>query len=38
VKFCFSGVQRKIASPNDFHTLDEVESLLLGFQHHSGPQ
>jgi hypothetical protein len=25
-------VQRKVASPNDFHTLDEVESRLLDFQ------
>jgi hypothetical protein len=25
-------VQRKVFSPNDFHTLDEVESRLLDFQ------
>ena len=25
-------VQRKVVSPNDFHTLDEVESRLLDFQ------
>ena len=24
--------QRKVVSPNDFHTLDEVESRLLDFQ------
>ena len=28
----FSVVQRKVVSPNDFHTLDEVEARLLDFQ------
>jgi hypothetical protein len=28
----FSVVQRKVVSPNDFHTLDEVETRLLDFQ------
>jgi hypothetical protein len=32
VEIYFSVVQRKVASPNDFHTLDEVESRLLDFQ------
>jgi DDE superfamily endonuclease/Homeodomain-like domain len=32
VEIYFSVVQRKVVSPNDFHTLDEVESRLLDFQ------
>ena len=28
----FSVVQREVVSPNDFHTLDEVEARLLDFQ------
>jgi hypothetical protein len=28
----FSVVQRKVVSPNDFHTLDEVKSRLHDFQ------
>jgi hypothetical protein len=32
VEIYFSVVQRKVFSPNDFHTLDEVESRLLDFQ------
>jgi hypothetical protein len=27
-------VQRKVGSPNDFHTLGEVEARLLDFQHY----
>jgi DDE superfamily endonuclease len=32
VEIYFSVVQRKVVSPNDFHTLDEVETRLLDFQ------
>jgi transposase len=32
VEIYFSVVQRKVVSPNDFHTLDEVEARLLDFQ------
>jgi DDE superfamily endonuclease len=32
VEIYFSVVQRKVISPNDFHTLDEVEARLLDFQ------
>ena len=32
VKIYFSVVQRKVLSPNDFHTLEEVETRLLDFQ------
>jgi hypothetical protein len=32
VEIYFSVVQRKVVLPNDFHTLDEVESRLLDFQ------
>ena len=32
VEIYFSVVQRKVISPNDFHTLDEVETRLLDFQ------
>ena len=32
VEIYFSVVQRKVVSPNDFHTLDEVEARLLNFQ------
>ena len=32
VEIYFSVVQRKFVSPNDFHTLDEVEARLLHFQ------
>ena len=32
VEIYFSVVQRKVVSPNDFHTLDEVKSRLLDFQ------
>lgn len=28
------GVQRKGISPNDFHTLSDIESRLLDFQQH----
>jgi len=34
VEIYFSVVQRKVVSPNDFHTLDEVETRLLDFQHY----
>ena len=34
VEIYFSVVQRKVVSPNDFHTLDEVEARLLDFQHY----
>ena len=34
VEIYFSVVQRKVVSPNDFHTLNEVESRLLDFQQH----
>ena len=34
VEIYFSVVQRKVVSPNDFHTLDEVETRLLDFQQH----
>jgi hypothetical protein len=32
VEIYFSVVQRKVFSPNDFYTLDEVEARLLDFQ------
>ena len=32
VEIYFSVVQRKVISPNDFHTLNEVEARLLDFQ------
>jgi len=32
VEIYFSVVQRKVVSPDDFHTLDEVETRLLDFQ------
>ena len=32
VEIYFSVVQRKVVSPNDFHTLDEIEARLLDFQ------
>ena len=32
VEINFSDVQRKVVSPNDFHTLDEVKSRLHDFQ------
>ena len=32
VEIYFSVVQRKVVSPNDFHTLDEVQARLLDFQ------
>ena len=32
VEIYFSVVQRKVISPNDFYTLDEVEARLLDFQ------
>jgi hypothetical protein len=32
VEIYFSVVQRKVVSPNDFHTLDEVQARLLEFQ------
>ena len=32
VEISFSVVQRKVFSPNDFYTLDEVEARLLNFQ------
>ena len=32
VEIYFSVVQRKVVSPNDFHTLDEVEARLLDLQ------
>ena len=32
VEIYFSVVQRKVVSPNDFHTIDEVKSRLLDFQ------
>ena len=32
VEIYFSIVQRKVVSPNDFHTLDEVDARLLDFQ------
>ncbi|WP_234808382.1 transposase [Mycolicibacter kumamotonensis] len=32
VEIYFSIVQRKVVSPNDFHTLDEVEARLIDFQ------
>jgi hypothetical protein len=32
VEIYFFVVQRKVVSPNDFHTLDEVEARLLDFQ------
>ncbi len=34
VEIYFSVVQRKVVSPNDFHTLDQVEARLLDFQHY----
>ena len=34
VEIYFSVVQRKVVSPNDFHSLSEVESRLLDFQQH----
>ena len=34
VEIYFSVVQRKVLAPNDFHTLNEVESRLLNFQQH----
>ena len=34
VEIYFSVVQRKVISPNDFHTLSDVESRLLDFQQH----
>jgi hypothetical protein len=34
VEIYFSVVQRKVVSPNDFHTLDELEARLLDFQQH----
>jgi hypothetical protein len=34
VEIYFSVVQRKVVAPNDFHTLNEVESRLLEFQQH----
>jgi hypothetical protein len=34
VEIYFSVVQRKVVAPNDFHTLNEVESRLLDFQQH----
>ena len=34
VEIYFSVVQRKVLAPNDFHTLNEVESPLLAFQQH----
>ena len=36
VEIYFSVVQRKVVSPNDFHTLDEVETRLLDFQQYDG--
>jgi hypothetical protein len=36
VEIYFSVVQRKVVSPNDFHTLDEVEARLLDFQQYYG--
>jgi hypothetical protein len=32
VEIYFSVVKRKVVSPNDFHTLVEVEARLLDFQ------
>ena len=37
VEIYFSVVQRKVVSPNDFHTLDEVDARLLDFPPHNGP-
>jgi len=34
VEIYFSVVQRKVVSPNDFHSLSDVESRLLDFQQH----
>ena len=34
VEIYFSVVQRKVLAPDDFHTLNEVESRLLDFQQH----
>jgi hypothetical protein len=34
VEIYFSVVQRKVLAPNDFHTLDELETRLLQFQGH----
>jgi DDE superfamily endonuclease len=34
VEIYFSVVQRKVITPNDFHSLDELETRLLEFQHH----
>jgi hypothetical protein len=32
IEIYFSVVQRKVLTPNDFHSLDEVEDRLLRFQ------
>jgi hypothetical protein len=32
IEIYFSVVQRKVLTPNDFHSLDEVEDRLLAFQ------
>jgi hypothetical protein len=37
VEIYFSVVQRKVVSPNDFHTLDGVDARLLDFPPHNGP-
>jgi hypothetical protein len=32
VEICFSVLQRKILTPNDFRNVEEVEARILGFQ------
>jgi hypothetical protein len=34
VEIYFSVLQRKLLAPNDFHTLDELQTRLLAFQDH----